>query len=49
VKSKAEGRGIHIWSSGDKYEGEWKNCVKHGQGTESFSNGDVFTGWYEEG
>jgi len=34
---------------GDRYEGEWKNCLKHGNGTDIFSNGDVYIGQYKFG
>jgi hypothetical protein len=34
---------------GDKYEGEFKNCLKHGIGTESFANGDIYNGNYLDG
>ena len=30
---KAHGRGIMKWREGDKYEGEWKDGLRHGQGT----------------
>jgi hypothetical protein len=31
---------ILILSIGDKYEGEWKDSLKWGKGTEHFANGD---------
>ena len=34
---------------GDRYEGEWKTCLKHGNGTDLFHNGDSFTGEYKYG
>jgi len=34
---------------GDRYEGEWKECLKHGNGTDTFSNGDVYVGQYKHG
>lgn len=34
---------------GDRYEGEFKNCLKHGQGTERFTNGDFYVGNYING
>jgi hypothetical protein len=49
VKNKAEGYGKHIWSNGkrlffiklgDQYDGNWLNCLKHGEGHDIFSNGD---------
>jgi len=33
----------------DRYEGEWKMCLKHGTGTDMFSNGDSYTGEYYDG
>ncbi|MFO0116502.1 MAG: hypothetical protein ACK521_02410 [bacterium] len=29
-QSKADGYGVHQWKNGDRYEGEWRNCLKHG-------------------
>lgn len=29
---------------GDKYEGEWKACLRHGNGTDFFTNGDAYIG-----
>jgi hypothetical protein len=40
---------VHSWKNGDKYEGEWVNCLKHGTGTDMFGNGDTFTGQYRYG
>lgn len=34
---------------GDKYEGEWKVYLKHGNGTDLFHNGDSYTGQYRFG
>jgi len=42
--SKAWGYGVHVWKNGDKYEGEWYDCLKHGQGTDLFGNGDTYQG-----
>lgn len=38
-----------MWKNGDKYEGEWLNCLKHGNGTDLFANGDIFSGSYKLG
>ena len=40
---------MHTWKNGDRYEGEWKQCLKHGQGTDIFANGDIYTGEYKDG
>jgi len=34
---------------GEKYEGEFKGFLKHGNGTEKFANGDTFVGNYQNG
>jgi hypothetical protein len=34
---------------GDVYEGDFKSCLKHGQGHESFANGDIYIGEYANG
>lgn len=31
---------------GDRYEGEWKEYLKHGNGTDVFANGDTYIGQY---
>jgi hypothetical protein len=37
---------VHTWVNGDRYEGEFHNCLKHGEGVEHFSNGDSYKGNY---
>lgn len=34
---------------GDRYEGQFKGCLKHGEGTEKFANGDIYVGNYVNG
>ncbi len=34
---------------GDRYEGEWQACLKHGEGTDIFANGDIYVGNYKFG
>jgi hypothetical protein len=46
---KANGRGTYVWKNGDRYEGEWKDCLKNGKGEDNFSNGDVYKGFYKDG
>lgn len=36
-------------NSGDIYHGEFKNGLKHGEGSERFANGDSYTGLYVNG
>ena len=38
-----------IFCLGDRYEGEFKGCLKHGNGNEKFSNGDSYSGMYVNG
>jgi hypothetical protein len=45
----AHGYGVHEWQNGDRYEGEWRNSLRHGQGSDIFANGDVFIGEYVYG
>mmetsp|Transcript_34458 Transcript_34458/g.52728 ORF Transcript_34458/g.52728 Transcript_34458/m.52728 type:complete len:204 (+) Transcript_34458:2483-3094(+) len=33
----------------DVYEGEWRNSLKHGSGTEKYSNGDMYVGHFRQG
>eukprot|EP00347_Sterkiella_histriomuscorum_P023931 403332889 len=47
--SKADGYGVHQWKNGDRYEGEWLQCLKHGQGTDIFANSDSYSGSYKHG
>ena len=32
VNKKAHGKGMMRWNQGDKYEGEWQEGLRHGQG-----------------
>ena len=47
--SKADAHGVNQWGNGDSYEGTWVGCLKHGKATDSFTNGDVYTGNYAYG
>ena len=40
-QKKADGRGLMRWREGDKYEGEWKDGLRHGKG-EYFSKVKYF-------
>ena len=43
------GQGIHTFSNGDTYAGEFENGKQHGQGTYTFSNESVVTGDWQNG
>ena len=38
---KREGTGIYYWNTGEKYEGQWKNDKRNGQGTLYDKDGNV--------
>ena len=40
VNKKAHGKGMMRWNQGDKYEGEWKEGLRHGKG-EYFSKVNI--------
>lgn len=40
------GKGMYIWSNGNRYDGEWKNSLRHGHGTYIELNGDIFIGFF---
>ena len=40
--------GFIKYSNGDKYDGEWENDKKHGQGTYTWANGDKYDGAWED-
>ena len=44
-----DGHGKYITPWLDKYVGEWKNGLMHGQGSYSFANGDEYIGNFENG
>ena len=33
VNKKAHGKGMMRWNQGDKYEGDWQEGLRHGEGT----------------
>jgi hypothetical protein len=40
-KEEPDGKGTISWKNGRRYEGQWKNGKKHGQGIEYGANGAV--------
>jgi len=41
--------GTVTYSNGEKYDGEWKDNKKHGQGAHTWPNGDKYVGEYKDG
>ena len=39
--------GTYTFSNGDKYEGSWKNDLKHGQGLSTYNSGDAYLGEFK--
>lgn len=47
VNKKAHGKGMMRWNQGDKYEGDWQEGLRHGEGTYfSKANGFKYEGQY---
>ena len=43
------GYGTFIWQNADRYRGEWKEGLPHGEGTYKFNNGDHYAGEFVDG
>lgn len=44
------GFGTFVSSTGDQYEGDWKDNLRHGHGTQLYTeDGSIFTGHYVSG
>ena len=48
-KCKAEGKGIHYYKSGNRYEGDWRNDEKEGKGIMYYNNGKKEEGIWKNG
>lgn len=35
------------WQDGTSYQGQWRNCVKEGQGILIYADGSVYTGMFQ--
>lgn len=46
---KRNGRGARHWVSGDRYDGEWKDDMMHGEGIITKASGGRFLGTFREG
>jgi hypothetical protein len=47
--SVAEGYGQCTWPDGIHYEGEWRDGLPHGEGTQVFANGETYAGEWQRG
>ena len=48
VDGKKDGKGVFLYTSGEKYIGEWKDDKKSGKGDFSWTNGDRYEGEYKD-
>ncbi|CAK0745954.1 hypothetical protein CCP2SC5_130004 [Azospirillaceae bacterium] len=48
-RGKAQGHGINIWMSGDRYEGEWKDDAPEGFGIYVWGDGSRYEGEWRNG
>lgn len=46
---KKHGRGVRVWVSGNKYEGEWLDDQIEGEGSLEMASGGKYTGTFEGG
>ena len=46
---RRSGWGTFIWANGDRYDGEWKRDMPHGQGTLVWADGSRYEGHWERG
>lgn len=42
LNGKVHGHGVHLTHTGQRYEGDFENFLKHGIGIETFPNGDRY-------
>jgi hypothetical protein len=40
---------LQAWWNDNRYEGEWKDDVKHGYGVKTWANGDRYEGEWRDG
>ena len=45
---KRDGRGVMVFASGLRYDGEWREDKAHGQGTCHYPDGQVYTGEWQQ-
>ena len=44
-----DGKGVHTWVDGRKYDGSYKSNKKNGHGTFTWANKDKYIGSWENG
>ena len=49
MDDKVHGRGVSVFSSGNRYEGEWVDGKINGQGTLWYADGDKYQGEWKDG
>jgi hypothetical protein len=49
ANGQANGGGIGIWTTGSVYRGEWKNNLRHGEGSFQWADGEKYIGAYVNG
>jgi len=42
------GYGMCKWADGTQYRGQWRNCIKEGQGVLNYSDDSVYTGNFSQ-
>lgn len=35
---------VNLYSTGERYEGEWKDGIRHGQGRRYYADGSIYDG-----
>ena len=46
ANGKRHGKGVRVWASGNKYEGDWADDKPHGKGVFTWSSGDKYVGQF---
>ena len=49
VDGNHHGKGTVTWANGDEYVGEWRDHKQHGEGTETYADGTVKAGVWQNG
>eukprot|EP00913_Durusdinium_trenchii_P025110 g23570.t1 len=49
VASDGDGYNYKVFPDGSRYEGQWKDGLKHGKGRFTYPDGDVYDGVWQDG